>query len=274
MHAATRRAEILEAELRVALSNDQLVLHYQPQLDIAGETVLAAEALVRWQHPERGLLLPREFIPVAESSGLIVDLGNWAIGEACAQALRWRAAGLPPLRVAVNISPRQFKSRDLVTVVDNALRTSGLEPQLLELEITESMVMHDLDHAMKRLGEIRELGVEIAIDDFGTGYSSLARLKRFPVQRLKIDRSFVSKLRSGSAESAIVESVIRLGHGLGVKVVAEGIETARELAVLRDLGCDEAQGFYFCKPADANEIHDWLVAWHPSDAEELADAPA
>ena len=274
MHSVVRRAREIETELRGALARNELVLHYQPQLDIAGSKVTGAEALVRWRHPDRGLLAPAEFIDVAEASGLIVQIGDWVLGEACAQSRRWSAAGLPALRIAVNISARQFRSDDLVETVRRVLNDTGVEPGLIELEITESMIMHDIEQTSERLARLTDLGLEIAIDDFGTGYSSLAYLKQFPVQRLKIDKSFVAMLEAESDDAAIVEAIIRLGHSLRLKITAEGVETSQQLATLRALGCDEVQGYYFAKPMPANEFSDWLSARRQPQKAEPSDALA
>jgi diguanylate cyclase (GGDEF)-like protein len=272
MHSAVRRGRAIETELRTALARNEFVLHYQPQLDITGAKTTGAEALIRWQHPERGLLSPAEFIDVAETSGLIVEIGKWVLGEACAQSSRWSAAGLPALRIAVNISARQFKSDDLVETVRDVLDETGIEPSLLELEITESMVMHDVEQTTERLSQLTELGLEISIDDFGTGYSSLAYLKQFPVQRLKIDQSFVAKLDVESDDAAIVEAIIRLGHSLRLKVTAEGVETGQQLAMLRELGCNDVQGYFFSKPVTAVEFYDWMSARRRSKEDALSDA--
>jgi len=272
MHARVRRARTIETELRTALTREEFVLHYQPQLDITGNEVVGAEALVRWQHPKRGLLSPAEFIDIAETSGLIVEIGKWVLGEACAQSNRWSAEGLPALRVAVNISARQFKSDELVETVRAVLDETGIEPSLLELEITESMVMHDVEEIAARLSQLSDLGLEISIDDFGTGYSSLAYLKRFPVQRLKIDQSFVGMLDAESEDAAIVEAIIRLGHSLRLNVTAEGVETGQQLSVLRNLGCDEVQGYFFSRPITAAAFSDYVLVRQRSEEAELSDA--
>jgi diguanylate cyclase (GGDEF)-like protein len=248
MHAEARQQSQLENELRVALDEGQLLFHYQPQLDVSGREVIGGEALVRWQHPERGLLAPGHFIGAAESSGLIVELGELALRCACRQARDWIAQGLPPTRVAVNISPRQFRSSRLVESVAEALRESGIPAHLLELEITESMMLDEIESTKERLEGLHALGVDLTIDDFGTGYSCLAYLKHFPVQRLKIDKSFVDGVTEDADTAAIVEAVVRLGHSLRMQVLAEGIETGAQQARLQALGCDEVQGYYFGKP--------------------------
>ncbi len=248
MHAAARQQSQLENELRVALDEGQLLFYYQPQLDVSGREIIGGEALVRWQHPERGMLAPGYFIAAAESSGLVVEIGELALRCACRQARDWIAQGLPPTRVAVNISPRQFRSSRLVESVAEALRESGIPPHLLELEITESMMLDEIESTKDRLEGLHALGVDLTIDDFGAGYSCLAYLKHFPVQRLKIDKSFVDGVTEDADTAAIVEAVVRLGHSLRMQVLAEGIETSAQQARLQALGCDEVQGYFFGRP--------------------------
>ncbi|MDP6952238.1 MAG: EAL domain-containing protein [Alphaproteobacteria bacterium] len=260
MHAEARQQSQLEHELRVALDEGQLFFHYQPQLDISGREVTGGEALVRWQHPERGLLGPGHFIAAAESSGLVVEIGELALRCACRQARDWMAQGLPPMRVAVNISPRQFRSSRLVESVAEALSESGIPPHLLELEITESMMLDEIESTKERLAGLHALGVELTIDDFGTGYSCLAYLKHFPVQRLKIDKSFVDGVTEDADTAAIVEAVVSLGHSLRMRVLAEGIETHDQQARLLALGCDEVQGYYFGKPVPPETFAADMVA--------------
>ena len=238
----------LETDLRHAIERGEMVLHFQPKFDIAGGAMRGVEALVRWQHPQRGLVPPSEFIPVAEESGLIVPLGRWVLREACAQLERWRAVGLAVPRCAVNLSARQFASDTLVDDVLESLSAAGVAPTLLEVEITESVLMADPDRAHAVLQRLHALGVHIAIDDFGTGYSSLAYLMRFPAQTLKIDRSFVSGLPLDRGAAAITQAVIALSHSLGLKVVAEGVETQAQLDFLRGLGCDAVQGYLTGRP--------------------------
>ena len=275
MHEATRAVKRVERELRLAIERDEFTLHYQPQIDISTKRITGAEALIRWQHPERGLLSPAEFISVAESSDLIVQIGQRALQMACEQARQWQAkARMPALRVAVNISPRQFKSDNLVGLVDDILRETGVAAKSLELEITEGMMMEDVERANETLTRLKDLGVSIAIDDFGTGYSSLAYLKRFPVQRLKIDQSFVRGLTTDTDDAAIVEAVIQLGHNLRLTVIAEGVETDEQLAALHDLGCDEAQGYLFCRPVPPDEFTAWAEARHKLQTLEPTTAPA
>ncbi len=249
----------LEDDMRQALREQQFELYYQPQLDISGNRLIGVEALIRWHHPERGMILPEDFVPGAEASGLIVAIGDWALRMGCRQAREWRRAGLPPFLMAVNVSPRQFQGDRLISDVKQALEGSGLEPEFLELEINESMVMDDVDQVVEKLHLLANLGVNLSIDDFGTGYSSLAYLKRFPVHRLKIDRSFVADLTSNPDDAAITEAVIRLGHSLGLAVVAEGVETESHMNFLRAKGCDQVQGYLFAEPMPADDLSRWIA---------------
>ncbi|MDD3327358.1 MAG: EAL domain-containing protein [Zoogloea sp.] len=241
----------LEYALRGALDRDELVLHYQPLMSADGRLV-GAEALVRWQHPELGLLLPGRFIPIAEESGLILSIGNRLLHAVCAQLAAWRSAGLPLVPVAVNISALQFRRADFVDSVAAALRRHDIPAALLTLELTESMVMRDVEQVARQLSELKALGVAIAIDDFGTGYSSLAYLKRFPLDKLKIDQSFVREINAGPEDRAIVASIVGLGHNLGLELVAEGVETESMASTLRQLGCDALQGWCYghAEPAE------------------------
>ncbi|MGH9226034.1 MAG: putative bifunctional diguanylate cyclase/phosphodiesterase [Acidimicrobiales bacterium] len=258
--AAERRT--VEQDLRGALKDGRLELHYQPIIDVEAAVVVGVEALVRWPHPDRGLLLPQQFIGLAEDSGLIVPLGRWVLEEACRQAAAWQREGAHAhdLRVSVNVSARQFQQPQWTDEVAHALLTTGLEPGRLVLEITESVLMEDTETTSHRLGELRDLGVRIAIDDFGTGYSSLGYLKRFPVDTLKIDRSFVSGIGRDVEDTAIVRAVITVAKSLGLSVTAEGIETDTQLAELRTLGCDRGQGYLFAKPIAGDSIPDLLAA--------------
>jgi EAL domain-containing protein (putative c-di-GMP-specific phosphodiesterase class I) len=244
--AAARLA--LENRLRHALDRREFMLHYQPQVDIAGGRLVGAEALIRWYHPELGLVPPDKFIPLAEETGLIVDIGNWVLREACAQATAWQAAGLPPIRVAVNISARQFRDKTLVEVVRRVLAETGLDADRLELEITESAIMHNPGEATAILDTLKAMGLHIAVDDFGTGYSSLAYLKRFPIDVLKIDRSFIRDIVTEPDDAAITSAIVALARKLDIKTVAEGVETDDQVAILRQYGCHLLQGFLFSKP--------------------------
>ena len=237
----------LETYLRRALERNQFVLRYQPRVNLATGQIVGAEALLRWRMPQRGTVAPMRFIGLAEETGLIVPIGKWVLQTACAQNKAWQDAGVPPIVVSVNVSPRQFRHESLVQTVAEVLRSTGLEARYLELELTESMVMHDPPKLVAMLDELKELGVKIAVDDFGTGYSSLSYLKRFPVDRLKVDRSFVENMTTESDDATIVRTIIALGHNLGLKVVAEGVETAQQARALRAYQCDEAQGFLFAR---------------------------
>ncbi|MGZ5037512.1 MAG: putative bifunctional diguanylate cyclase/phosphodiesterase [Usitatibacter sp.] len=249
----------LENELRAALENNQLMLHYQPKVDMRSGLVVGMEALVRWQHPRKGMIQPSEFIPLAEETGLIVALGNWVLQEACLQARAWQERGIRDLAMAVNISGVQFRRRDLVKNVARALEWSGLEARYLELEITESVVMENAPEAIVMLEELHAMGVGLSIDDFGTGYSSLNYLKRFPIDKLKIDQSFIRDISADTDDAAIVQAIIAMAHGLRLRVVAEGVESEGQLEFLRALDNDEYQGFLFSKPLPAREVERRLL---------------
>ena len=245
---------LMQEELRVAAARGQLILLYQPQVDLHTDRIFAVEALLRWRHPVHGLLSPLRFIPLAEETGLIVPIGEWVIHEACRQNKAWQDAGLPPMGVCVNVSARQFKDKRLVQVVAAALKASGLAPRYLELELTESLIMQDVDQAVATMGELQALGVQLSIDDFGTGYSSLSALKTFPVARLKIDKSLICGLPTDEHDKAVATAVISLGRQLHMRVIAEGVETEAQLAFLREYHCDEIQGYHFSKPVPPQEL--------------------
>jgi diguanylate cyclase (GGDEF)-like protein len=245
----------LESELRAAIELGEFELYYQPYVDLESRTVVGLEALVRWHHPTRGLLLPAEFIPTAEETGLIVPLGRWIIARACAQAAVWRAdAPDRPLSISVNLSPRQLHDPELLTLASQVLADSGLPPGVLTIEITENLLLGDAELAGRRLAELRALGVQVAVDDFGTGYSSLAYLRRYPVDVLKIDRSFVDPMTDGPRQAALVRSIVDLASALEVDTVAEGVERSEQASALSGLGCRVAQGFYFARPQPADVI--------------------
>jgi diguanylate cyclase (GGDEF)-like protein/PAS domain S-box-containing protein len=244
----------MESSLRRALERDQFLLHYQPRVDLPTGRIIGAEALIRWRLPEQGIVPPGKFIPLAEETGLIVPIGKWVLKAACAQNKAWQDAGLEPIVVSVNVSARQFRADNLVRTVSEVLEETGLDSRYLEIELTESMVMHDAAQLVAMLGELKRLGVQIAVDDFGTGYSSLSYLKRFPVDRLKVDRSFVEHLATDADDATIVRAIITLGHNLGLKVVAEGVELQEQVNFLRLNQCDEAQGFLYCKPIESTEL--------------------
>ncbi len=256
----------IESSLRHALERDELRLDYQPKVDVVTGRIVGVEALLRWMHPKLGMLAPRKFIPVAEETGLIVMIGRWVLNTACAQNMEWQRAGLPPISMAVNVSPRQFSDEQLLNSIDHALASSGLDPKLLQIEITESMVMLNVERAIRVLDAIQSRGLRIAIDDFGAGYSSMSMLKRFPIDTIKIDRSFVSDLPDSSQDKAIAEAIINLGKALGLTVVAEGVETAAQDKFLRDHACDEIQGFLFSQPVQPEKIVELLTAMPERDS--------
>ena len=244
----------LESRLRRAVELGEFELYFQPQVDLRTNRVFGCEALIRWRQPELGMVSPAKFIPLAEETGLIVPIGEWVLRTACRQCKVWQDAGLPQVAVAVNISARQFREKNLFQLVENILAETGLSPNLLELEVTESVIMHDAQQVIASLEAFREMGVRLSVDDFGTGYSSLSYLKRFPVDRLKIDQSFVRDLSTDADDVAIAQAIITLGHTLNLLVIAEGVETPEQLAFLRKYQCDEMQGYLFGKPMPAEEF--------------------
>lgn len=285
MDKETRERVKLESELHEALARQQFELHYQPKVDTATEYVHSAEALIRWRHPERGLIMPDDFIPMAEECGLIVSIGEWVIREACRQCKQWQRDGLQPLRVAVNVTASQFRHGNLLSVIRHAVEEVGLDPRYLELEITESAVMTNPEESTAILEQLSRMGVLVSVDDFGTGYSSMSYLRRFPIDKLKIDRGFVKDLMTRADDVSIVRAIISLAHSLRLKVVAEGVETSEQLDALKSMGCDQYQGFHFsaalpaaafgelmrCRPGhddslsetDAIRTHSKLAAYRP-----------
>jgi EAL domain-containing protein (putative c-di-GMP-specific phosphodiesterase class I) len=241
----------LESALRKAAGREELVLHYQPIVEVRSGRIVGAEALLRWRHPEQGLLFPKDFIGLAETTGLITAMGPWILKTACAQARAWQERGYPGLLMALNLSARQFLDPELVKKVEDALRGSGLRPDRLELEITESLAMQTAEATLETLRRLKALGVGLAIDDFGTGHSALAYLQRFPIDRLKIDRSFVREIATDAKNPVIVEMALLLARRLGLDVVAEGVEKEEELAFLREKGCAHVQGFLFSRAVEA-----------------------
>ena len=250
--------------LKSALSRQEFVLHYQPQIELATGRVVGAEALIRWLHPTLGLVPPGRFIPVAEDNGLIVPIGAWVLQEACRQAAAWRQQGLPPLTMAVNLSAVQFKRGDLQATITSALQQSGFDPRHLELELTESILIHDAEGVLETVRALKQLGLKLSIDDFGTGYSSLSYLKRLAVDKLKIDQSFVRDLATDPEDAAIVQAIIQMARSLKLITVAEGVEDAAMLACLRSFQCDEAQGYHYARPMPAEEFARYLLEQTPS----------
>jgi diguanylate cyclase (GGDEF)-like protein/PAS domain S-box-containing protein len=244
----------LENDLRRALKGEEFFLHYQPQIDVLTGKIVGVEALIRWQHPERGLVPPFNFISLAEKCGLIVPIGEWVLKTACAQNIAWQKAGLAPLLTAVNISAQQFQQKNFKESIMQILSDTGLAPHFLELEITESAFMDNAESMLESLNSLKEIGLHLSIDDFGTGYSSLSYLKHFPIDKLKIDRSFVMDITDDSRNNAIIETIIHLGHNLKLKVIAEGVETAEQLATLQELRCDEIQGYFFSRPISPHDF--------------------
>jgi len=248
----------MQSLLRGAVERNEFELHYQPRVAVASNHVVGMEALLRWNSQELGLVCPKQFIPVAEETGLIVPIGEWVLRTACAQSKGWEELGLAPIGVSVNLSPRQLREKYLVKMIAGVLKETGLEARFLELEITESLIMSDATRTTALLEHLHELGVELSIDDFGTGYSSLAYLKRFPVQSIKIDQSFVRDLSADPDDAAIVTAVIAMAKSLRLKVIAEGVENEEQLDFLAKLHCDEYQGYYFSKPMPADRLT-WLL---------------
>jgi diguanylate cyclase (GGDEF)-like protein len=270
MNTATQEKVRLENDLRVALEQKQFELHYQPKVNTATGIMHGAEALLRWKHPVRGSIPPAEFIPIAEESGLIGSIGAWVVREACRQARAWQVAGLPPLRVAVNLSPSQFRQGNIVEMIADALDLAGLEPRFLEVELTESAVMSDPEDSIAILEKLSRMGVLVSVDDFGTGYSSMSYLRRFPIDKLKIDKGFISEIISRSEDASIVRAIISLAHSLKLKVVAEGVESTEQLEFLKTLGCDQYQGFHYSKALPVSEF-EALVRSKRQDEPELSE---
>jgi diguanylate cyclase (GGDEF)-like protein/PAS domain S-box-containing protein len=250
---------VLESNLRPGLERNEFIVQYQPQVDVRGFHLVGMEALVRWQHPGLGLLYPNDFVPLAEDSGLIIALGDWVLRTACAQSMSWQDAGLTPLTLSVNFSARQFQQPTFITDVARILKETNLDPRWLELELTESSIMKDPEEAIEKLHELKLMGIKVAIDDFGTGYSSLNYLKRFPIDTLKIDKTFVSDVCKDPHDTAIVRAIIDLGHALDLTVIAEGVETKEQLQYLSALECDVLQGFLFSKALSAPVFEELLV---------------
>jgi diguanylate cyclase len=251
MDIATRERVKLESDLHIAVAEKQFELQYQPKVDTATDNFHSVEALIRWQHPERGTIMPQDFIPLAEDCGLINVIGEWVLREACRQCKAWQREGLPPLRVAVNVSASQFRQGNLLAMIQQVVSEVGLDPRCLELELTESAVMINPEESAGILEELSNMGVLVSVDDFGTGYSSMSYLRRFPIDKLKIDRGFVKDLMTRAEDASIVQAIISLAHSLRLKVVAEGVETLEQLDSLKSMGCDQYQGFHFSPPLPA-----------------------
>jgi EAL domain-containing protein (putative c-di-GMP-specific phosphodiesterase class I) len=250
----------LEMDLRVALENDEFFLAFQPTFDLRDMSPTGLEALIRWDSPTRGVVQPDDFIPLLEETGLIVDIGRWVLRQACAQAAAWRRDGYP-IGIAVNVSARQLDSDRIVQDVRDALTESSLDPAGLTLEITETTLMRDAEATLRRLTSMKELGVRVAIDDFGTGYSSLSHLRQFPVDALKIDRSFITGLAHNLEGESLIHTLVQLGKALSIETIAEGIEQANELSLLREEQCDGGQGFLFARPLDVRDTEAFLKHW-------------
>jgi len=260
MGQAAAKTLRLISELQHAVGNGELLLHYQPKVDTASGRLLGMEALVRWMHPEHGMISPAEFIPVAEETGMIVAIGRWVLREACRQNAAWQRAGLRPLRVAVNLSARQFRSDSLLDEIERALAETTLPASSLELEITESMVMEDPERVIGLLDKMRSRGIHLSLDDFGTGHSSLAYLKRFPIDCVKIDRTFIKDMPENTDDVAIARTIVAMAKSLGLATVAEGVETAEQFELLKAMGCDQVQGYFFSRPLPAGDFMDFYRA--------------
>lgn len=258
MNATAFERFALENSLHTALDRQQFLLYYQPQLDIQTGKIVGMEALIRWQHPDMGLIAPAAFIPLAEETNLIVPIGEWVLLTACAQNKAWQVAGFPPMRVTVNLSGNQFRQKNLAETIDKVLYNTGLDPQYLELELTESIIMQGEETTITMLNKLKAMGIRLSIDDFGTGYSSLSYLKRFPLDTIKVDRSFVRDITTDPDDAAITVAIIALGHSLNLKVIAEGVETEKQLAFLSKQKCDEMQGYLFSPPVPAEVITQML----------------
>jgi EAL domain-containing protein (putative c-di-GMP-specific phosphodiesterase class I) len=264
----------MESSLRRALERDEFQLHYQPKVDARSGEIVGIEALLRWEHPGLGMVPPMKFLPIAEETGLIVSIGKWVLKTACTQNVAWQQTGLPHLKMAVNLSRRQFSDEDLLSDITSILEETGMSPGLLELEITESTFMHDIDKAIGTLKAFRDMGVGLAIDNFGTGFSSLSNLRQFPVDTIKIDGSFLRDLSTDEEDRGIARAIIAMGRTLSLTVIAQGVETKEQVNFLRERACDEFQGFYFSKAVTADKFAELLEAQKTMALEQQAlDAP-
>jgi diguanylate cyclase len=271
MDTTTQEKVRLEVDLHLALEQQQFSLHYQPKVNTATGVVHGAEALLRWMHPVHGSVPPAKFIPIAEESGLIGAIGAWVVREACRQARAWQLDGLPPMRIAVNLSASQFRQGDIVAIIRDALDSAGLEARFLEVELTESAVMTDPEESIAILEKLSQMGVLVSVDDFGTGYSSMSYLRRFPIDKLKIDRGFINEIMSRSEDASIVRAIVSLAHSLRLKVVAEGVESGEQLEFLKTLGCDQYQGFHFSPALPAPQFEALIQSRHQAELQESAD---
>jgi EAL domain-containing protein (putative c-di-GMP-specific phosphodiesterase class I) len=262
MNIGTVKQLELEGDLRQALDRGELRVYYQPLVDTASGRIVCAEALLRWQHPALGLLEPAKFILLAEKTGLLISIGEWVLREACAKNVQWQKAGYEPICISVNLSDRQVHSSGLVDMTSQAVRESGLNPRWLELEITENTLIHDPELIILKLGTLSEYGIRLTLDDFGTGYSSLSYLKQLPIQKIKIDKSFIKDIITDPNDKAIVNAVIAMTHNLNLRVVAEGVETEQQLSFLQSRDCDEIQGFLISKALSAADFEKLLAAKH------------
>jgi EAL domain-containing protein (putative c-di-GMP-specific phosphodiesterase class I) len=254
MNARAVQRQAVEVSLRRALERQEFVLHYQPKIALHSGAIVGVEALIRWQHPQLGLLLPDEFVPIAEDSGLILPIGRWVLRSACLQAQVWLHAGFPPITMAVNTSALEFRADDFLENLRTILHETQLAPHYLEIELTESVLIRDVEAAESVLHAVAKLGVKLAIDDFGTGYSNLSSLKQFPIDALKIDKSFVHEMTSNADDASIVKAVISMGKSLKQRIIAEGVETQEQYASLLAMQCDEGQGYFFSRPVAAEAI--------------------
>ncbi|HEX6004171.1 MAG TPA: GGDEF domain-containing phosphodiesterase, partial [Burkholderiales bacterium] len=270
MNAQALEILMMASSLRLAIEREELVLEYQPRIDLRAGKVMGVEALVRWNHPNLGRIMPGQFIGIAEKTGLIDPLGNWVLRKACQQMIEWRQSGLAPNRVAVNLSARQFMQPELTERIETVLQETGLEAQALEVEVTESMVMHDPQRAAVILERLKEMGIAIAIDDFGTGYSSLSYLKRFPIDYIKIDQSFVRGIPRDAEDVGITNAIIAMAKTLDVSLIAEGVDNAEQLAFLKQGGCNEVQGYLISSPMPADALHRFLRSFAETGAAFIA----
>jgi EAL domain-containing protein (putative c-di-GMP-specific phosphodiesterase class I) len=248
----------LEEEMHQAIQKSEFVMYYQPQIDLASGRIVGCEALLRWRHPTRGMFMPGNFIPLAEESGMIIQLGHWVLQEVCTQARAWQDEGLPMVKVAVNLSAKQFRQHDLIEQIQAILLQTGLAPSVLELELTESVLIHDPTHAIQIMNHLKQLGISLSLDDFGTGYSSLNYLRHFPLNSIKIDRSFIKDMAQNTNGAVLSKSIVTIAHSLGLKAIAEGVESWEQHDFLASCGCNELQGFLFSEPLPPDEFAEFL----------------